>query len=81
MFYVWSYSKLRNFVHYACFLIVCPQNILNTPLRHQYYTCRRGDRDRMVVGFTTTNVHMQSVPITTDVVGLNLDQGEMYNIM
>jgi hypothetical protein len=24
---------------------------------------------------------MQSVPITTDVVSLNLDQGEVYNIM
>jgi hypothetical protein len=24
---------------------------------------------------------MQSVPITTDVVSLNLDQDEMYNIM
>ena len=24
---------------------------------------------------------MQSVPTTTDVVGLNLDQGEVYNIM
>jgi len=33
--------------------------------------------DRMVVGFTT----MQSVPITTDVVNLNLDQGEVFNIM
>ena len=39
---------------------------------------RRG-RDRMVVGFTTT--HMQSVPITTDVVSSNLDQGEVYNII
>jgi hypothetical protein len=33
-------------------------------------------RDRMVVGLP-----MQSVPITTDVVSLNLDQGEVYNIM
>jgi hypothetical protein len=33
--------------------------------------------DRMVVGFTT----MQSVPITTDVVNSNLDQGEVFNIM
>jgi hypothetical protein len=24
---------------------------------------------------------MQSVPITTDIVSLNLDQGEVYNIM
>jgi hypothetical protein len=24
---------------------------------------------------------MQSVPITTDVMSLNLDQGEVYNIM
>ena len=35
---------------------------------------RRG-RDRMVVGFTT--IPMQSVPITTAVVGSNLDQGEV----
>ena len=34
--------------------------------------------DRMVVAFTTT---MQSVPITTDVVGSNLNQGEVYKIM
>ena len=34
--------------------------------------------DRMAVGFTTT---MQSVPITTDVVGSNLNQGEVYKIM
>ena len=36
---------------------------------------RRG-RDRMVVGFTT--MPMQSESITTDVVGSNLDQGDMY---
>jgi hypothetical protein len=33
-------------------------------------------RDRMVVGLP-----WQSVPITTDVVSSNLDQGEVYNIM
>ena len=38
---------------------------------------RRG-RDRMVVGL---ELPMQSVPITTDVVSSNLDQGEVYNIM
>ena len=32
--------------------------------------------DGMVVGLP-----MQSVPITTDVVSSNLDQGEVYNIM
>ena len=36
---------------------------------------RRGS-DRMVVGLPR-----QSVPITTDVVSSNLDQGEVYNIM
>jgi hypothetical protein len=41
--------------------------------------CRgRRDRDRMVVGFTTTYV---TVPITTDVVGSTPAQGEVYNIM
>jgi hypothetical protein len=33
-------------------------------------------RDYMVVGLP-----MQSVPITTDVVSSNLDQGEVHNIM
>ena len=43
------------------------------------YWGRRG-RDHMVVGFTKS---MQSVlvPITTDVVSSNLDQGEVYNII
>jgi len=36
------------------------------------------DHDRMLVGFT---IIMQSVPITTDIVSSNLDQGEVYNIM
>jgi len=36
----------------------------------------RHGRDRMVVG----QLPMQSVPITTDVVSSNLDQGEVYNI-
>jgi hypothetical protein len=44
---------------------------------------RRGRHgsDRMVVRFTTTNVPMHSVPITTDVVSSNPDQGEVYNII
>jgi hypothetical protein len=40
---------------------------------------RRGG-NRMVVGFTL-QLPMQSVPITTDVLSSNLDQGELYNIM
>ena len=43
-------------------------------------TWGRRDRDRMVVGFTTTYA-MQSMPITTDVVALTPAQGEVYNIM
>ena len=35
--------------------------------------CRRRDR--------SLQLPMQSVPITTDVVSSNLDQGEVYNIM
>ena len=34
-------------------------------------------RDRMIA----LQLPMQSVLITTDVVSLNLDQGEMYNII
>ena len=37
----------------------------------------RHGRDRMVVGFTTTNA--KSVPITTDVVSSNLDQGVVFS--
>jgi hypothetical protein len=38
---------------------------------------RRGS-DCIVVEFTTTYKCMQLVPITTDVVSSNLDQGEVY---
>ena len=38
----------------------------------------RYGRERMLVGL---QLPMQSVPITTDVVSSNFDQGEMYNIM
>jgi hypothetical protein len=38
-----------------------------------------GNSDRMVVGLTTT--YMLSMSISTDVVGSNLDLGEVYNIM
>ena len=36
-------------------------------------------RDRMVVGFTTTYMH--SVPITTNGVSSNLDQGEVIKFV
>jgi hypothetical protein len=32
-------------------------------------------------GWWIYNYHMQSVPITTDVVSSNLNQGKVYNIM
>ena len=35
----------------------------------------------MIAWYLDLQLHMQSVPITTDVVSLNLDQDEMYNIM
>ena len=35
----------------------------------------------MEVGFKTTYAITESVPITTDVVGSNPDQGEVYNII
>ena len=43
----------------------------------EWWGGRRG-RDRMVVGFITTYA---MVPITTNIVGLNPAQGEVYNIM
>ena len=46
-----------------------------------FYDCSRGrrGRDRIVVGLT--NTYMLSVPISTDVVGSNLDLGEVYSIL
>ena len=35
----------------------------------------------MIVWLLDIQQPMQSVPITTDVLSLNLDQGEVYNIM
>ena len=46
-----------------------------------YQDRSRLGHDRIVVGFTTTFVLMQSVPITINVVSSNLDQGKVYNIM
>jgi hypothetical protein len=42
------------------------------------YTCKI--KMRMVVGFTTTNVPMQAVPITIKVVSSNLIHGDMYSM-
>jgi len=47
---------------------------------YQYHPRPRRGRDRMVVGFTTTNVPMQLVIITTNVVSSNLAQGSVYSI-
>ena len=35
----------------------------------------------MIIWQLDLQLPMQSVPITTDVVSLNLDQGDVYNIM
>jgi hypothetical protein len=35
----------------------------------------------MIAWYLDLQLPMQSVPITTDIVSLNLDQGEVYNIM
>ena len=35
----------------------------------------------MIVWWMDVQLPMQSVPITTDVVSSNLDQGEVYNFM
>ena len=47
---------------------------------YQYHPRPRRGRDRTVVGFTTTNVPMQLVIITTNVVSSNLAQGSVYSI-
>ena len=62
--------------------LVCETRVLNKKnilvYQNVLFWGHRG-RDCMVVGFTAT--YMQLVPITTDVTSLNLDQGEVYNIM
>jgi hypothetical protein len=35
----------------------------------------------VIVCYLDLQLPMQSIPITTDVVSSNLDQGEVYNIM
>ena len=35
----------------------------------------------VIVCYLDLQLPMQSMPITTDIVSLNLDQGEVYNIM
>ena len=75
------------------FSILVKFNILTTKdfiLKYPYYKLNESivwvwgyrGRDRMVVGWQLDlQLHMQSVPIITDVVRSNLDQGEVYTIM
>ena len=60
--------------------IVCPSLIhgFSLPLFYLQIILRgRCGRDRLLVGFTST----YAISATIDVVSLNLDQGEVYNIM
>ena len=59
-------------------MIVYHQRTWETCVDLANYGGRRG-RDRIVVRLRTLPV--QSVPITTDVVSSNPDQGEVYNFM
>jgi hypothetical protein len=42
---------------------------------------KKGSVVVMIVWYLDLQLLMQSVPITTDVVSSNVDQGEVYNIM
>ena len=61
-------------------------SVHSEPPRPYYYSCYwsffrgRYGRDRMVDG-STTQLHIQSVPITTDVLSSYFDQDEVYKIM
>jgi hypothetical protein len=67
-FLVMAPDIIRSFYMYINFIV-----IMNNEWIMLVFCRGRSGRDRMVVGFTT----MQSVPITTDVVSLNLDQSEV----
>jgi len=54
--------------------IYSPVSLILSVKTFLYHSGGCRGRDRTVVGFTI-------MPITTDVVSSNLDQGEMYNIM
>jgi hypothetical protein len=64
---------------YIYIYIYSPVSVIRSVKTFPYHSGGSRGHDRMVVGFTT--MPMQSVPITTDVVNSNLNQGEMYNIM
>jgi hypothetical protein len=46
-----------------------------------YYLCTQGVVVAVIVWYLDLQLPMQTVPITTDVVSLNLDQVAVYNIM
>ena len=45
------------------------------------YIIDKGTFVVVIVWYLDLQLYMQSVPITTDVVSYNLDQGKVYNIM
>jgi len=57
--------------------MLCHENVISRSEIIFFYKGRRG-RDHMVVGYTT--IHVQSVPITTNVVSSNPAHGEVYSI-
>ena len=50
-------------------------------IKNYHHSMWQGAFVAMIAWYLDLQLHMQSVPITTDVVSLNLDQDEMYNIM
>ena len=62
-----------------------PEGDLRTKFKTQIYLINHFIAEGAVVAviawLLNVQLPMQSVPITTDVVGSNLDQGEVHNIM
>ena len=57
-----------------------PNKVMYVFLNHVFYTCS-GAVVAVIVWLLDLQQPMQSVPITTDDMSSNLDQGEVYNIM
>jgi hypothetical protein len=83
LFHIFKYAYFKTALHSIWYRFLNEFYLLpltlpsSVGLRSKKNIRGRRGRDHMVVGFTTTYAIK---PITTDVVGSNLAQGDVYNI-
>ena len=78
-----GYNKYDKQMDFNSIVLKVRPHILRTTQRDIFsiYAYHNMTMIKIIIVSSVLQLPMQSVPITTDVVSSNLDQGEVYNIM